>query len=270
MARVWWVLLALGLFAQPAAAQTVDLVSQTAFRVCADPANLPFSNDKGEGFENKIAEHLAAKLGLPVQYEWFPMATGFVRRTLLAGKCDVIIGYSTGDDLVLNTNTYYTSTHVLVTKADSPLVGVSRFEDPKLQGRHLGIVAGSPPASHLARVGLIGTARPYNLFADRRFEDPSGKMIADLLAGTIDAAVLWGPIGGYLVKQNPGLAATPIGAENASPKLHFRISMGVRQDEVAWKRKLNSLLRREAEGIHAILRDYGVPIVGENGEPLAQ
>lgn len=250
-------------------AQTTDLVSKTHFRVCADPANMPFSNQAGEGFENKIAELLAAKLELPVQYEWFPMATGFVRKTLGEGRCDIIIGYAQGDEMVLNTNHYYTSTHVLVTKPDSPLAGVARLDDPRLQGASLGIVAGSPPASHLARAGLIGAAKPYALVTDRRYEDPSGAMLADVVSGATDGAVMWGPIGGWHAK-NAGLTATPLDTGDGSPKLYYRITMGMRQNEVVWKRKINSLLRRHADEIAQILRDYGVPMVGDNGEPLGQ
>ena len=149
-------LLAAGLLAAaPAAAQVADLVSDQAFRVCADPANAPMSSQDGTGFENRIAEHLAKVLGKPLDYTWFPMVTGFARNTLFAGKCDVVIGYAQGDELVLNTNHYYTSTHVLVVRADGPLAGVTSLADPALQGRRIGVVAGSPPASHLVRHGLM-------------------------------------------------------------------------------------------------------------------
>ena len=117
------------------AAQTNDLVSTTAFRVCADPANTPFSDEAGTGFENKIAELLADELGLPVRYTWFPMATGFVRKTLKANACDVIIGYAQGHELVLNTNHYYTSAYVMLTPADSDLVDVDTTGDPALKGK---------------------------------------------------------------------------------------------------------------------------------------
>ena len=127
--------LAVGLgLAAPAAAQLSDLVSRTAFRVCADPANLPFSNEAGEGFENAIAELFAEKLGRELQYTWYPMSMGFVRRTLVENRCDVIPGYAQGDELVLNTNHYYTSTHVLVVRADGELADVTTLADPRLKG----------------------------------------------------------------------------------------------------------------------------------------
>ena len=253
--------------AAPAGAQTSDLVSTTHFRVCADPANTPFSNREGTGFENRIADLIAAKLGLPVQYEWFPMATGFVRRTLRENRCDVIIGYAQGHELVLNTNHYYTSAYVLVTKLGSDLAGVDAFGDQRLKGRRLGIIAGSPPATHMARNGLIGKARPYRLMIDRRFESPAEEMIADLLAGEIDAAVLWGPIGGYFGGK-AGLRVTPLLKETTPPRLFFRITMGVRQGEVVWKRKLNSLLRKSQAEIDAILTEFGVPLIDEMGQSL--
>ncbi len=123
---------AIGLaLASPAAAQLTDLVSHTSFRVCADPANLPFSNEAGEGFENKIAELFADRLGLPVQYAWYPMAQGFVRRTLIENLCDVIPGFAQGDEMVLNTNHYYTSAYVLVVRADSDLANVTTARRPR-------------------------------------------------------------------------------------------------------------------------------------------
>lgn len=258
------------LAAGPAAAQVADLVSNDAFRVCADPANLPLSSRDGTGFENRIAELLAARLGKPLDYTWFPMVTGFARKTLFAGKCDVVIGYAQGDDLVLNTNHYYTSTHVLVVRADGPLAGVEALSDPALQGLRIGVVAGSPPASHLVRNGLMARARPYNLMVDRRVENPAADMLSDIEAGVTDAAVLWGPVGGPLVKAHPALKAIPLLRDEGAPKLFYRITMGVRQGEDVWKRKLNSLIRREQAGIDAILRDAGVPLLDDFGSRLKE
>ncbi len=262
-------LLAAGLLAAaPAAAQVADLVSDQAFRVCADPANAPMSSQDGTGFENRIAEHLAKVLGKPLDYTWFPMVTGFARNTLFAGKCDVVIGYAQGDELVLNTNHYYTSTHVLVVRADGPLAGVTSLADPALQGRRIGVVAGSPPASHLVRHGLMAKARPYNLMVDRRVENPAGDMLDDLETGATDAAVLWGPVGGPLAKGRPALKVVPLLAEEGAPRLYYRITMGVRQGEDVWKRALNSVLRREQAALDAILRDAGVPLLDDYGRGL--
>src|SRR5690606_9975908 len=194
------ILAAAVLVAAPASAQLNDLVSRTAFRVCADPANVPFSNEAGDGFENEIAQLFADSFERELQYTWFPMAQGFVRRTLFAHRCDVIIGFAQGDELVLNTNHYYTSTHVLVTRADGDLADVATLADPRLQGRTLGVIAGSPSGSHVARHGLLAKVKGYDLMVDRRVESPNEDMLADLMAGRIDAAVMWGPAGGPLAK----------------------------------------------------------------------
>ncbi|WP_331376331.1 substrate-binding domain-containing protein [Sinorhizobium chiapasense] len=250
----------------PAVAQTSDLVSKTAFRVCADPANLPMSDRAGAGYENKIAELMASRLGLPLDYMWFPMATGFVRKTLQANACDVVIGYAQGDELVLNTNHYYTSAYVLIVPASSPLSGVRKLSDPLLRDKRIGIIAGTPPATHMARNGLLPKAKPYHLMVDRRYEDPADDMLADLTAGAIDAAILWGPIGGPLVKaSHPDLKATPLLSEPTPPKLFYRITMGVRQGEKVWERKLNSLIRRNQPEINTILTEAGVPLVNDMG-----
>lgn len=252
--------------AAPAVAQTSDLVSTTAFRVCADPANVPMSDDNAGGFENRIAELMAAELGLPLEYTWFPMATGFVRKTLQANACDVIIGYAQGDELVQNTNHYYTSAYVLIVPADGPLAGVTTLADAALQGKRLGVIAGSPPATQMAHFGLMPQARGYHLMIDRRVESPAVDMLADLESGAIDGALLWGPIGGPLVRQaHAGLKVTPLLSETTTPRLTYRITMGVRQGEKVWARKLNSLIRRNQDRLDAILTEAGVPLLNDMG-----
>lgn len=246
--------------------QTSDLVSKTAFRVCADPANHPMSSEDGRGYENRLAELIAAKLELPVEYTWYPMATGFVRNTLRANRCDVVMGYAQGHELVLNTNHYFTSAYVLIVPADGPLAGVQTLSDPALQGTALGIVAGSPPASHMARHGLIGRALAYDLMVDRRYESPGPDMLAALKDGEIDGAILWGPIGGPLVKADyPGFKVIPLIREDLPPRLFFRITMGVRPNEKVWQRQLNSLIRRHQDEIDAILVEAGVPLLNDMG-----
>ena len=259
------------LCATGAGAQTSDLVSHSAFRVCADPANVPMSDRDGTGFENKLAELFAAKLELPLHYEWYPMATGFIRNTLRANKCDVVIGYAQGDEMVLNTNHYFTSVYALVTLRDSELANVDTLTDARLKGLHLGVVAGSPPATHLARNGLIGTARPYDLVIDRRYESPVIDMLNDLETGEIDGALLWGPIAGPLVKTDyPEMIVTPLLKETLPPRLFFRITMGVRLGEKVWQRKLNSLIRRNQQEINDILTEAGVPLINDMGTDLLE
>ena len=257
--------------AAPAQAQLADLVSPTLFRVCDDPANLPFSNKAGEGFENKISELFAERLGRELQYTWYPMATGFVRRTLMANLCDVIPGYAQGDELVLNTNHYYTSAYVLVVPSNRDLADVTTLADPRLAGRRIGVVAGTPPASHLARLGLLDRVVSYQLVVDTRFEHPNLDMITDLLEGKLDAAVLWGPVGGPLAKAEGGaLVMTPLLHEEGPPSLFYRITMGVRPGEDVWKRQLNSLIRELQPEIDAILRSYGVPLLNDEGTALKE
>ncbi len=255
------------LWAPTALSQNSNLVSQSRFRVCADPANMPFSNKAGEGFENRIAELLASKLDRPLEYTWFPQALGFVRRTLGANQCDVIIGFAQGHDLVLNSNHYYTSAYVIVTEPDSPLADVDRISDPALQGKRIGVMAGAPPATHMARHGLIGKARGYKLMVDRRVESTAEQAIADLKSGETDAAILWGPIGGYFAKQS-GLKVTPLLKEEGAPRLFYRITLGGRQGELSWKRELNKLIRRNQGEIDAILVEFGVPLVDDQGTAL--
>lgn len=252
-------------------AQTSDLASDTAFRVCADPANLPLSNEAGEGYENKLAELFADALGRPLQYTWYPQATGFIRKTLGDAKCDVVMGYVQGHELVLNTNHYMTSAYALITRPDSPLADVEALSDPALQGKVIGVVAGTPPATHLARNGLIGRARPYALTVDTRHESPAKDMVEDVRSGEIDAAVVWGPIGGYHASRGePQLNVRPLIKETLPPRMFYRITMGVRQGEDAWKRELNSLIRRNQDEIDAILRDYDVPLVTDMGEAVKE
>jgi len=255
----------------PAAAQLNDLVSRSNFRVCSDPANMPFSNEAGEGFENRIAELFAESFGRELQYTWFPMAQGFVRRTLVENNCDVIIGFAQGDDLVLNTNHYYTSTHVLLTRADGELADVTTLTDPRLKGRPIGAIAGAPPGSHLARNGLIENVNGYELMVDRRVLSPNDAMLADLLAGEIDAALMWGPIGGPLARAaGEKVVMTPLLNEPGPPKLFYRITMGVRQGEDVWKRELNSKIRELQPQIDAILIEYGVPLVNDMGTAMKE
>jgi quinoprotein dehydrogenase-associated probable ABC transporter substrate-binding protein len=248
-----------------AMAETSDLVDRSQLRVCADPANVPFSNDKMEGFENKIAALLGKDLGVPVSYTWFPQATGFIRNTLGAGACDLVMGVAQGDELVQNSNHYYRSSYVLVTKPDSPLTKVESLDDPVLKDKSLGVVAGTPPATVMAMNGLMGKARPYPLTVDRRFEAPLEKMMADIQAGEIDAGVVWGPIGGYYAKQaTPSLTVTPLVHETKGPKMAYRITMGMRRNEPEWKRQINEWIAKRQGDINAILLSYGVPLLDES------
>ena len=251
--------------------QRADLVNRTALRVCADPANMPFSNDKNEGFENKIAEIVAAELKIPVEYTWFPQATGFIRQTLFAKRCDVVIGYAQGDELVLNTNHYYRSTYALVYRAGTGLDGVVSLADPRLKDRRIGVIAGTPPGSIMAQFGLIQRAKPYPLMVDRRYNLPGERMINDIRSGDIDAGVLWGPIAGYFAARGGDkLLVVPLLKETGTPRMAYRITFGVRNLEDDWKRQLNVVIAKRQSDIDALLLQFGVPLLDEQSNLITQ
>ncbi|WP_280710996.1 substrate-binding domain-containing protein [Bradyrhizobium sp. BR13661] len=263
---------AIGKFAR---AQTSDggdlsfeLVDPKVLRVCADPRNMPFSNEKGEGIENKLAELFADKLQKKLDYVYFPQATGFVRMTLGAHRCDVIMGFPQGDDVVQGTNPYYRTTYALVAKSGSGLEDVDTLEDPKLKGKHVGIIAGTPPATNMAIAGLMSDAKPYPLMIDTRYDNSAQAMIDDLISGKIDAGVLWGPMAGYYAKKAGAMHVTPLVKETTGPKLVYRIGMGVRAADQSWKRQLNKLIQENQGEINKILLDFGVPLLDENDRPL--
>ena len=244
---------------------SMELVDPKVLRVCADPRNLPFSNEKGEGFENKLAEFFAEKLQRKLSYMYFPQAAGFVRMTLAAHRCDVIMGFPQGDDLVQGTNPYYRTTYALVTKQGNGLDEVAALEDQRLKGKHIGVVAGTPPATNMAAYGLMTNAKPYPLMIDTRFDSSAVAMINDLMSGEIDAGVLWGPMAGYYARQaNAPLHVTPLVKETSGPRLAYRIGMGVRPADQNWKRLLNRLIQENQAAINKILLDFGVPLLDEN------
>ena len=254
-----------------AQAQRIDLVDRAALRVCADPANMPFSNDKNEGFENKIAEIVAAELKIPVEYTWFPQATGFIRQTLFAKRCDVVIGYAQGDELVLNTNHYYRSTYALLYRAGTGLDGVVSLADPRLKDRRIGVIAGTPPGSIMAQLGLIQRAKPYPLMVDRRHDSPGERMINDIRSGDIDAGVLWGPIAGYFAaKGGDKLLVVPLLKETGTPRMAYRITFGVRNLEDDWKHQLNAVIAKRQSDIDALLLQFGVPLLDEQSNLITQ
>jgi quinoprotein dehydrogenase-associated probable ABC transporter substrate-binding protein len=271
--RVWLVALAIALtmlitgraVAQaPGLGSSGELVDPKTFRVCADPRNLPFSNEAGEGFENKLAELFAQKLGEPANYTYLPQVIGFVRNTLNALRCDVIMGVAVGDDLVQTTNPYYRTTYALVFQPGSGLDGIESLADPRLKGKHIGIVAGTPPATVLVQQGLMMLARPYALTVDTRVEAPARNMAEDVAAGQIDAGVLWGPIAGYYAQHvTPHLVVAPLLKEQE--RMDFRIAMGIRRSDQDWKRRLNRLIAENQPDIDRILSEYGVPLLDEQG-----
>jgi quinoprotein dehydrogenase-associated probable ABC transporter substrate-binding protein len=271
VSRLAWVIAVLALMATPASAQapglgpSAELVDPHTFRVCADPHDLPFSNQAGEGFENKLAELFASKLGEPTSYTYYPQVIGFVRNTLNALRCDVVMGDVVGDDLMQTTNPYYRTTYALVFKPGNGLDGIETLADPRLKGKHIGIIAGTPPSEVLVQQGLMALARPYALTVDTRIEVPSQTMVNDIASGQIDAGVLWGPIAGYYAQHaTPQLVVVPLLKEPS--RMDFRIAMGVRHSDQDWKRKLNRIITENQPEIDRILQQYGVPLLDEQGK----
>ncbi len=251
-------------------AGSIELVDPKVLRVCADPNNMPFSNEKGEGFENKIAQLLAEKLHKDVAYAFYPGATGFIRNTLNAHLCDVVLGMPQGNDLVQPTNAYYRTTYAIVTRDGSDFADLKSLDDPRLKekGRHIGLVANTPPGNLLAANGLLSAVKPYALMVDTRVESPSAAMIADLEKGDIDIAILWGPFAGYYAKKSAAkLIVTPI-ADVQGARMSFRIGFGVRHSDQNWKRDLNQFIAQNKPALDKILGEYGVPLLGEDGQPL--
>ncbi len=246
-----------------------DLVNRQVLRVCADPANMPFSSQKEKGFENKIADIIGEELGVPVEYTWFPQAVGFTRNTLLAKRCDLIIGTGQGDDLVLNTNPVYRSAYALIYKPGTGLDGVDSIFDPRLKGKRVGVVQGTPPANLVNKAGLMGKARPYRLMVDRRYDSPAEEMTKDIRSGEIDAGLLWGPIAGYFADRGgEKLTVVPLVKDAKKDRIEFRVTMGVRQGDNLWKRELNDILNKRRADIDKALLEYGVPLLDEDGKPI--
>ena len=247
----------------------LELVDPKVLRVCADPNNLPFSNEKGEGFENKVSELLAAKLDKKLAYVWYPQATGFVRNTLGAHRCDLIPGFPQGDELVQSTNPYYRTAYALVIKPGTGLDDLDRLGDPRFAGKRIGIVAGTPPATYLAVNGLMRSAKPYPLVVDTRVDSSAQAMMRDLASGEIDVGILWGPMAGYYARQaNPPLRVVPLLRESGGPQLAFRIAMGVRATDQNWKLQLNRLIAENQPELNRLLLSFGVPLLDEKDRPI--
>jgi quinoprotein dehydrogenase-associated probable ABC transporter substrate-binding protein len=256
-------------YAQTSDKGALELVDPDVFRACGDPRNLPFSNDKGEGFENKLAELLAAKLGKKLSYTYFPQATGFVRMTLGSYRCDVIMGFPQGDDQAQVTVPYYRTTYALVTKPGSGLEDVTTIGDPKLRDKRIGVVARTPPSTNMAMNGLLAKAKSYPLFIDTRADSSAQAMMDDLAKGDIDCGILWGPMAGYYAtKADPPFVVVPLTKETTGPPMTFRIGMAVRPAEQEWKRTLNKLIMENQEEINRLLISYNIPILDEASKSI--
>ena len=247
----------------------LELVDPKVLRVCADPNNLPFSNEKGEGFENKFVELLAQRLDRKLAYVWYPQSVGFVRNTLGAHRCDVIPGFPQGDELVQSTNPYYRTAYAFVVRPGDGLDDLDTLADPRLKTKRIGTVAGTPPATYLAVNGLMEKAKPYPLVVDTRVESSAVAMMADLESREIDVAIMWGPMAGYYAKRaNPPMRVTLLTKDAGGPQLAYRIAMGVRPTDQNWKRLLNRLIAENRADIDRLLLGFGVPLLDERDRPI--
>ena len=263
------------------AAQDEAFVKPRALKVCDDPNNLPFSNDKGEGFENKISALLARQLGLPLEVYHYPQRINIVRNTIRYKlpneseyRCDLLTGVPSDFTAVATTQPYFRSTYVLVyakgrkldVAAADQLLGLDKSA---LSGLKIGVYERTPAVDWLKKHGLLGQAVPYRLLN----ADPNhypGKIIDDdLVNGKLDAAVVWGPIGGYFAKRmaSPELVVLSLKSE-PGVRLDFGVAMGVRQGEQAWRSLIQQALDRSRDDILQVLREYGIPMVDDRGEVL--
>jgi quinoprotein dehydrogenase-associated probable ABC transporter substrate-binding protein len=247
----------------------VDLVSQSELRVCADPHNLPFSNDKHEGFENKIAELVGREMKLPVSYTWFPDSQGFVRATILKNLCDVIIGTVAGMADLDTTEAYYHTGYMLVTPDDSHIT-TDKLTDFSLIGKHIGLIAGTPPTDLVVQHDLMESVAIYQLVVDTRVDQPAHDMLLDLVNHRIGVGLLWGPYAGYYIKHDHlPLRAVFLNPETSRVRLDYHIAMGVRPASTEFRRRLNAVISKDQAQITSILQEYGIPLLDEQNRPLA-
>lgn len=234
----------------------------TELKVCADQDNLPYSNSKQEGFENKIAELIAKDLGKKLSYQFWYDRIGFIRNTLNARRCDVIIGTVDGNDMVLTSKPYYRSGYVFVYRKDSGY-DIKDWDSADLRKAHIGVVGQTPPTRPLADKDLLGNTRPYRIMRDLNL--PPSFLIDDLVKGDIDVAIVWGPIGGYYAKQSKvPLVVVPAPEyenTNVHGKEYWNISVAVRKKEKERLAMIQEVLDRRKADILKILDEYGIPHV---------
>lgn len=234
----------------------------TEFKVCSDPDNMPYSNIRGEGFEDKIAEVIAKDLGKKLTYAYAYNRQGFLRNTINAGRCDVIIGTTSDFDGLRTTTPYYRSGHVFVWRKDSNFK-ITDWDSPDLRKGVIGIVDKSPATVPLNDHNLMANAKPYRLQRDLNL--PTSFLIDDLAKGEIDVAVMWGPIAGYYMKQSKvpmDMAFVPeYNKVSLQGKEYWNISMGVRMKDKERLKPINEAIARNKDKIAQILADYGIPSV---------
>lgn len=253
--------------AQPAPDERAG--SAEVLRVCSDPNNLPYSNTAGEGFENRIAEIVAAEMGRRVEYTWWAQRRGFIRSTLNAGRCDLIVGIPSSIEMLLTTRPYYRSTYVFVQRQGT--VPVTSFDDPRLRSMRIGVQligddgTNSPPVHALTNRGISGNLVGFLVYGNYAEQHPPTRVVEAVASGEVDVAIAWGPMAGWAAARSASpLTLTPVSPQIDVPFLPFvyDMAMGVRRTDVALRDTLEAVLRRRGPEIEAVLDAYAVPIVG--------
>ena len=238
-------------------------------RVCADPNNLPFSNEKREGFENKIADLLGRDLNERVEYTWWAQRRGFFRNTLKAGVCDLVVGVPAGFEMALTTAPYYRSTYVFISRKDRNL-NVTSLDDPRLRRLKLGVqmvgddFSNSPPAHALTNRGIITNDKGLYVYGDYAQPNPPARIVEAVERGDIDVAIVWGPLAGYFAKRS----RVPLQITAVWPQMDrsylpfvFDIAMGVRRGDDELRDQIERVMEKRRAEIDRILAEYGVPRV---------
>ena len=250
------------------AAATASGAAERELRVCADPNNMPFSNEAGEGFENALAEIIADELGAELSYSWWAQRRGFIRNTLNAGDCQLVIGVPAGYDLVETTRPYYRSTYVFVYPPQQA-EGLRSIRDPRLRDLTIGVhLTGDdginpPPAHALGHLGIVDNVVGYMIYGDYRDDDPQARIIHAVAQGEIDVAAAWGPMAGYFASRaTPRLAVAPItDTAFANVPFEFSIAMGVRKGETAFRDEVQEALDSRRNEVEDVLRRFDVPLL---------
>ena len=264
---------ALLLLAAAAACAPAGAEPARVLRVCADPNNLPFSNQREEGFENRIAALLAEEMGAELRYTWWAQRRGFIRNTLRAGECDLVAGVPSSMEMLLPTRPYYRSTYVFVHRSDAPFT-VRSFDDPVLKEVRVGVhligddYANAPPAHALSNRGIIDNVVGFRIYGDYSEENPPARLIEALATGEVDVAVAWGPLAGYFARRSSvPLEVVPVSPQIDLPFLPmvYDISMGVRREDVEFREEVERILEARRPEVEAILDEFGVPRLSTPG-----
>jgi mxaJ protein len=257
------------MLAAVATSAAVNAKDVRVLRVCADPNNLPFSDRRGDGFENKIVTLIANAMRAKVEYTWWAQRRGYARNTLKAGDCDLWAGVARGVETMETTQPYYRSTYVFLTRADRHL-DIASFDDPRLRTLRIGVQmignnsSNTPPSHALARRGIIGNVHGYMIYGDYAANGPQAPIVRAVEQGELDVAVVWGPLAGYYAKRSP----MPLKLNNVTPAfdgpawpMAFDISVGVRRGDDALRNEIDAILQAQRQSIDHVLEVYGVPRV---------